>query len=518
MRDNLLAIETLHSQLLLLSRDPKFGLEPLRCDWGRVGSGEYGIKLSQFRRGIRQLAMGCPVKWYRGSYYLFNGKVYEPAEQDVIEVAYQQLVEDMAITAAMNKASIMDEVFLKTIRMCNILVPKFDVVAFSNGVVDFGSGRKDPGVMPFSPEYHVTYYHPYEFNPNAKCTRWLNFIHEVLPDNTSRLILQMFLGLGLIQRGTAYNKYEGRESSKVELCLLLVGNGANGKSVVFDVACQIFGTDRISKMDYGDLTAEGDEGMRGRFPIRNAIFNWSSDSDPKRFGRKNTGMFKRLVSGEPVPMRELGRNVLEANAIPYLIFNLNELPFPDDASLGFIRRLQYVSFDVTIPKDRHDPELASKIIRTELSGVFNWIFRGMLELKRRKYVFPAAEGSRKQLLKSLLESQPMLAWVRAYSLRSEPDANKEVGLWFSSAFLYESLVQFCRDNNVEEGMIPTKQRFGRTMWDKCNFVRKRKPDGMWYQIFGITEPDLKEHLLIDGLQGGEEDPSEGLTGFIKDDD
>ena len=198
MRDNLLAIETLHSQLLLLSRDPKFGLEPLRCDWGRVGSGEYGMKLSQFRRGIRQLAMACPVKWYRGSYYLFNGKVYEPAEQDVVEVAYQQLVEDMAVTAAMNKASIMDEVFLKTIRMCNILVPKFDVVAFSNGVVDFGSGLKEPSVMPFSPEYHVTYYHPYEFNPNAKCTRWLNFIHEVLPDRTSRLILQMFLGLGLI--------------------------------------------------------------------------------------------------------------------------------------------------------------------------------------------------------------------------------------------------------------------------------------------------------------------------------
>ena len=139
----------------------------------------------------------------------------------------------------------------------------------------------------------------------------------------------MFLGLGLIQRGTAYNPYEGKESSKIELCLLLIGTGANGKSVIFDVACNLFGKDRISKMDYADLTAEGDEGMRGRYPIRNAIFNWSSDSDPRKFGRKNTGMFKRLVSGEPVPMRELGRNVLEANNIPYLIFNLNELPFPE---------------------------------------------------------------------------------------------------------------------------------------------------------------------------------------------
>ena len=174
-------------------------------------------------------------------------------------------------------------------------------IHFSNGVVDFGAGIKDPKVLPFSPDYHVTYYHPYEFNPSAKCDRWLNFIHEVLPDRTSRKILQMFLGLGLVQRGNAYDPFNGKQSSKVELCLLMVGTGANGKSVVFDVACNLFGKDKISKMDYGDLTAEGDEGMRGRFPIRNAIFNWSSDSDPKRFGMKNTGMFKRLVSGEPVP-------------------------------------------------------------------------------------------------------------------------------------------------------------------------------------------------------------------------
>lgn len=516
MKDNSLAIETLHAQLLLMSRDPKYGLEPLRCDWGKSGSTEYGGKLSQFRRGIRLLARDCPVKWYRGSYYLFNGKVYESAVQDIVEVAYQQLVEDMAIAAAMNRSNIMDEVFLKTIRMCNMLVPQFDIVAFANGVVDFSSGVKEPKVMPFSPEYHVTYYHPYDYDPSAKCNRWLNFIHEVLPDRTSRLILQMFLGLGLVQRGTAYNQYEGRESGKVELCLLLVGAGANGKSVVFDVACQLFGTDRISKMDYGDLTAEGDEGMRGRFPIRNAIFNWSSDSDPKKFGRKNTGMFKRLVSGEPVPMRELGRNVLEANAIPYLIFNLNDLPFPDDASLGFIRRLQYVSFDVSIPADRQDPELASKIIRNELSGVFNWVFRGMLELKKRRYRFPAAEGSRKQLLKSLLGSQPILAWIRAYSLRNEAEAKKEVGLWFQSQVLYDSLVQFCRDNNLDEEDIPTKQKFGRVMWDKCSFMRKRKPEGMVYQVFGITEPDLKEHILIDAIHGGEDDDPD--TGFIKDDD
>lgn len=517
--DNNLLIDTLHESLLNLSRRADYGLEPLRCaDWGNSGSRGFGEKQSAFCRGIRMLAKACPVKWYKGNYYMFDGRIYEVVDEDIIEIAYQQLMEDFQIAPMMNRLNIRNEVFLKTIKNCNPLRPTFDIVAFNNGVVDFGRGLKNPKVMPFSPEYHVTYYHPYDFNPKAKCDRWLNFLHEVLPDRTSRMILQMFMGLGLVQRGTAYNQYDGKESSKIELCLLLIGSGANGKSVVFDVACNLFGRDKVSKMDYADLTADGDEGMRGRFPIRNAIFNWSSDSDPKKFGRKNTGMFKRLVSGEPVPMRELGKNVLEANAIPYLIFNLNELPFPDDASLGFIRRLQYVSFDVTIPKDRQDPELASKIIRHELSGVFNWVMRGAQELRKRKYRFPAAEGSKKQLLLSLLGSQPILAWIRAYGLRCDPGAKDELFNWFQSSTLYDSLVTFCKDNGLEDSEIPTRQKFGRTMWERCGFFRKRAPEGNVYKVYGVTEPDLKEHLMIDALPAaGEEDEKEPDT-FIKEDD
>ena len=518
MQDNDFYINKLHTFLLDLSKRSEYGLEALRTDWGNSGSRSFGEKQAMFCRGMRLLAKNCPVKYYKGSYYMFNGRVYEVCDEDIIEVAYQQLMEDFQIAPMMNRLNIRNEVFMKTIRLCNPLRPSFDIVAFNNGVVDFGSGLQYPKVMPFSPDYHVTYYHPYDYNPKAKCDRWSNFLHEVLPDRTSRMILQMFLGLGLVQRGTAYNPYNGKESSKIELCLLLVGAGANGKSVVFDVACNLFGSDRISKMDYADLTADGDEGMRGRFPIRNAIFNWSSDSDPKKFGRKNTGMFKRLVSGEPVPMRELGKNVLEANAIPYLIFNLNELPFPDDASLGFIRRLQYVSFDVTIPKERQDPDLAGKIIRNELSGVFNWVLRGAQELRKRRFRFPAAEGSIRQLLVSLLGSQPAMAWIRAYGMRSDAAAKGEISTWIPSRVLYDHMVRFCRNNDVEENKIPSMQKFGRDMWERYGFFKKRSSEGNLYQVYGVTLDDLKEDLLINEIApAGEEDEKEPDT-FIKEDD
>ena len=179
--------------------------------------------------------------------------------------------------------------------------------------------------------------------------------------------------------------------------------------------------------------------------------------------------------------------------------------------------MQYVSFDVTIPKDRQDPELAAKIVRSELSGVFNWVLRGALELKKRKYRFPAAEGSRKQMLKSLLGCQPVVAWAKAYGLRQFAGAKGEIFNWFPSAMLYESLVAFCRDNEVPEESIPTIQYFGRAMWDKLSFERKRAISGKVYKVYGVTEPDLKEHILIDGISGGEEDDVEVDT-FIKDDD
>lgn len=513
-RSNGELIDLLFAQLLQLSTEDRFDFERYRGDWGRSNSEKYNDMLSGFCRSMRELAKSCPVKYFAGGYYIFNGRIYELVETIVVEQSYQLLVEKLRIGPAMSRPSIRRDAFMEVIKNYNVLVPQFDVVAFNNGVVDFGLSRANPHALPFSPHYHVTYSHPYDFNPKAKCPRWTSFLDEVLPDKDQREILQMFLGLGLVQRGDAYNPYDGKMSNKIELCLMMIGGGANGKSVIFEVMCALFGRDRISKMDYAELTADGDEGMRGRYPIRNAIFNWSSDSDPKKFGKKNTGMFKRLVSGEPVPYRKLGENVLEAKTLPYLIFSLNDTPESGDASLGMIRRLQYVYFEVTIPKAKQDPLLAAKIIKTELSGVFNWVLEGERLLRKRKFVFPDTKKTERLRILTYLRTNPVVSWITAYHMRPDRQARNEVPLWIQSSVLYNSMLQFCNDNNVEDGDIPSMNRFGRVMRDDCKFNKKKTTKGIYYETFGVTEADLKAHFLIeelDGLEFGEE-PS-----FIKED-
>jgi putative DNA primase/helicase len=68
-----------------------------------------------------------------------------------------------------------------------------------------------------------------------------------------------------------------------------------------------------------------------------------------------------------------------------LLFSTNELPKETENTDGFFRRWLIVPFDVTIKEHEQDRELANKIIKTELSGVFNWVLTGLnrLLLQRR---------------------------------------------------------------------------------------------------------------------------------------
>ena len=73
-------------------------------------------------------------------------------------------------------------------------------------------------------------------------------------------------------------------------------------------------------------------------------------------------------------MREYGK----------LMFNCNELPKEVENTNAFFRRFLIIPFDSVIPESEQDPELAAKIIRDELSGVFNWMLEGLGRLLQQR--------------------------------------------------------------------------------------------------------------------------------------
>ena len=502
-------ISRIYGNLLQVVGSTSCDFHLLTQSWGFRSSDGYQRNLLLMNKNVRQLGTETPIKFGEGLFWLFDGKIYVPVREELIVAAFWQLMEYMQILPAINN-KMFAKTFTDTIRYYNPMVQSRNLVAFDNGVLDISPILR--GKMPifhdrFAPEYHVTYYHPYKYDPKAKCTRWMNFLHEVLPDKNSRVILQMFLGLGLIDSSEIYLPYEGKDAARVELCLLLIGSGGNGKSVIYRTARGVYGSERISDVPYVELTMTGDEGMRSRLPLRGKVFNWSTEEEPRTFCRKNVSTFKRIVSGEPVMDRKLGGNVTKNDNLPYLVFHLNELPYPDDQSLGFIRRLQFVSFDVTVPKERRNPRLAQELI-TNYPGIFNWIVRGAREVVRRKYVFPSSEGHRRQMLLAQLRSNPVVAWINAYKMRPDMQANNEVSEMIDTKTMIDSLEQFCDDNEAE---MPSKQKFGSTMARYgCGFFKKRYPEGYKYQVFGCTSEQLLHPYVIRyedmsvGYEGGKE--------------
>lgn len=504
------AIDQIYGRLLEISNGSDFNFDRFRGAWGKKNDDNYQSMFINFVEQLRRMAKELPIKFYEGKFWIFDGKIYVAIREELVETAYFLWLEHTRIACMITYKMVCKKYFLDIIRYYNILHPRADIVAFKNGVLDLTDFR----FHEFSPNFHVTYYHPYVYDEKAKCNKWLNFLREVLPDKNSRLILQMFLGLGLMERGTVYNPYEGKNSAKIELCLILIGAGANGKSTIYDTALGVFGKERISGLDYDDLTAQGDEGMRARTLLHDAIFNWSSDSDQRTFGRKRTGVFKRLVSGESVTMRRIGEDVKENYHIPFLIFNLNELPYADDQSLGFIRRLQFISFEYVVPKEKQNPAL-SRELTVEYPGIFNWIVRGCKELKRRKFVFPSSEGSRRQVLLAQLHINPIISWVNCYRMRWEPMAAGELGAWVSAKDMLVSLEQFCYDNNVE---MPSKQKFGQTMARIGRGFTKKLINGTTkYQVFGCDPDHLIDHFIIQDADMEIEYVEESGT-FIGEDD
>lgn len=504
--------------MYVLSQRSRYGFAQFAVPWGRRDTDLYRQKQIAFAGVIREFAKNCGVRSLGGKFYYFNGKIYERVSDFVVCQAYDQLMERLGIANQMMNKTARKELFLDTILAYNPLKVRNDVLAFSNKVVDFSNGKGANGaeVHSFSPAWHVVDYHPYPFLPEAKAPKFMRFLDEVLPDKRQRDILQMFLGLGLIQTSEAFDKTTGGPRGTVELCLVLLGSGANGKSVLFNVICALFGKNHITSVDYETMTAEGDEGLRGRAAIRSAIFNWSSDSDARKFGQKNNAAFKQIVSGEPYTYRLLGQDIENAETCPYLIFSLNQLPTLSEGTRGFMRRLQFVNFDVTIPRYKQNPNLASEIIESDLPGVFNWVLRGAREIRRRRFCFPLSDSSLKSKVKALLPTNPAYAWMIAYGMRSTPNTPLEAATIIRADAMYRYFSRFLEDNDEP---VPTQNMFARTLLT-LDFVKIRKNDGIYYMCYGLGEEQLGQPLIVDAIHDdndGVPDYDNDKSSFIKDD-
>lgn len=343
--------------------------------------------------------------------YMYNGKFWKRMDQPFLERFLGKSAHKMGVDAITSKYyQFRDGLYRQMVATTDIMVrDRDDVVRINleNGTLEV-EGEKIR-FREHRMEDFMTYELPFEYDKSAECPLFDKYLDEVLPNKQLQKIIAEYFGYLFVSNRVL----------KLEKALILYGTGANGKSVIFEVLNGLLGgNENVCSYSLESLT---DSKGYSRAMLDNKLVNYASEIN----GKMDVALFKQLVSGEPVDARLPYGVPFTLKNYAKLVFNCNELPKSVEHTEAFFRRFLIVPFQVTIPKEKQDKQLAQKIIDNELSGVLNWVLEGLERLLKQRD-FSDSEVVDNALEKYLLDSDSVAFFVKEMGYRVSEDGQKKM--------------------------------------------------------------------------------------------
>jgi len=300
------------------------------------------------------------------------------------------------------------------------------IINLKNGVLAIGSDEED--FYDHNPDFGHRYILPYNYNPNAKAPRFEAFLSETIVNEDSIKVIYEYMGYILL----------GKHLS-LEVALILLGEGRNGKSVLIKTLSKFVGEENTSYVELQDLGNSNRVVM-----IDGKLLNVGSDSSDKNF---DPSQFKRAISGEPILGRRLYKNSYIIKDIPKFVFAMNSLPFSQgDTSFGLLRRLKIIQFDKIIDENKIDRDLDKKF-EAELSGILNLAIEGARRLIQQGR-FTNSEAINTAVKSYEDEINMVKRFIDDLSITHNP-ANRT-----SNQQLYAIFSVWCKDEGIK---VPSKR-------------------------------------------------------------
>ncbi len=251
---------------------------------------------------------------------------------------------------------------------------------------------------------------PVLYDPAANCKRWVEFLERILPDASIRDFLQVSLGYSL--SGHAWEKY---------IWFLIGELGDNGKTTFIEALRYVFGDSEGygTNMNFHSLMPREGNGNAASGDIarlRGARFVSACESDKNQ--KLSGAIIKRLTGGgDKITARKLYKDEFEFRPEFKLWLATNHPPVltVDDDALW--RRILKISFDVRVPKEEQDGQLADKL-RAQAPGIFNWMLDGWKRYRAEGLKVPAVVQEATGKYRNDLDT--VVDWREECSSRQEP--------------------------------------------------------------------------------------------------
>jgi len=298
---------------------------------------------------------------------------------------------------------------------------------------------------------------PVAYEATATCPRWLVFLDEIMGGQADLV--------EYLKRATGY-ALTGDVSEHA--IFLLFGIGANGKTTYLETLRRLLG-DYARQADFATFLATRTEPHIRNDLARLAGARFVTAVEAEEGRRFAEAQLKQLTGGDTITARQLYREHVEFAPQFKIWLAANHKPQVWGTDYAFWRRLQLIPFTVTIPPERQDRNLRSKLI-AEGPGILNWALAGLHTWRE----------------KGLAPPEAVLAATRAY--QAEQDvvgdfladrctvSSNGTQAAVEKKVLYEAYAAFCRDAGTEpvsartfntriaERGISDRKAHGRRLW------------------------------------------------------
>ena len=233
---------------------------------------------------------------------------------------------------------------------------------------------------------------PIEYDPEAKCPRWENFINGLIPAHAIPT-LQQYMGYCFIP------------SKRAQVSLHLIGNGQEGKSKVLDIMQLLLGQHNFMTGVIHDL-------FEDKFMLAQLINRYVfMDDDLINEPLKQSGRFKQWVTERNVMVQRKNVDAYQVDQfVRFFCVGNHMLRALNDTTEGWYRRLIQIRV-LPKPADRVDNKFLIDELSEELPGIFNWCMQGLSDMMKNGMEIHKSEETMALMYEQRTDDDPLLLFL-----------------------------------------------------------------------------------------------------------
>ena len=227
-----------------------------------------------------------------------------------------------------------------------------------NGTYDLRNDK----LLSYSPEDRLTMMANVEYEPDAKCPKWIEFLNKIFAGDQDLIkFVQKALGYSLT-------------GDTGEDCFFIVyGTGANGKTTFLNTIETVLGDYAAQSRAETFLSKDRDTIPSDLARLKGRRFVVATEFPEGK--RIDEARIKSLTGRDELTVRELFGKWFQFKPQFKIWLGTNHKPVVRDNSVGFWRRVKLIPFEVQIPVNERIRNFED-ILLQEASGILNWMLEG----------------------------------------------------------------------------------------------------------------------------------------------